>query len=180
MTNRRRVAWAVVILAIAAVLLLRRAERPAKPPAPPAAGHAAPTAAGRDPRIAALIREIPRDQISPIANDLNAPGGTIRHDLDILNAVFEAWRSNFPKEGNPVGENDEITRALVGDNPVHFAFIAPDHPAINSRGELCDRWGTPFRFHQLSGTEMEIRSAGPDRKFGTKDDAEFAPWPKPF
>jgi hypothetical protein len=40
---------------------------------------------------------------------------------------------------------------------------------------LCDRWGTPLRFHQLSGERMEIRSAGPDRKFGTPDDALWSP-----
>jgi hypothetical protein len=41
---------------------------------------------------------------------------------------------------------------------------------INARGELVDYWGTPFFFHQLSGTEMEIRSAGPDRVMWTVDD----------
>jgi hypothetical protein len=132
----------------------------------------------RDPRLAALTAEIPADAISPIANALNAPSGSIRRDLEILNDVFVAWQTNFPADGNPVGENDEITRALAGQNRLHFAFIAPNHPAINDRGELCDRWGTPFRFHQLSGSQMEIRSAGPDRRFATADDVEFAPWPK--
>ena len=41
---------------------------------------------------------------------------------------------------------------------------------INARGELIDNWGTPFFFHQVSGTEMEIRSAGPDMKMWTADD----------
>jgi hypothetical protein len=131
-------------------------------------------------RVAALAGEITPDSISPIAADLNSPDGSPRHDLEILNEVFGAWQTNFPHEGNPVGENDEITAALAGDNRLHFAFISPRHPAINAQGELCDRWGTPFRFHALSGTQMEIRSAGPDRKFGTNDDVGFAPWPKTF
>ena len=113
--------------------------------------------------------------VSHLADDLNAPGGTVRRDLDILNEVFTTWQTNFPHTGNPVGENAEITTALTGGNPARFAFIPRGHRAINARGELCDRWGTPFRFHQLSGTQMEIRSAGPDLKFGTADDAEFAP-----
>ena len=113
--------------------------------------------------------------VSHIADDLNAAGGTIRRDLEILNEVFATWQTNFPREGNPVGENAEITAALAGGNSVRFGFIPPGHPAINLRGELCDRWGTPFRFHQLSGAQMEIQSAGPDRKFGTPDDAEFSP-----
>lgn len=118
---------------------------------------------------------IPADSISPIANELNAPGGSIQRDLQILNEVFVAWQTNFPRQGNPVGENQEITAALTGANGLHFAFVAPTHPAINARGELCDRWGTPFRFHQLSGTQMEIRSAGPDGRFGTADDVQFEP-----
>ena len=41
---------------------------------------------------------------------------------------------------------------------------------INSQGELIDPWGTPYFFHQLSGTEMEIHSAGPDKVMWTQDD----------
>lgn len=127
---------------------------PTPRPAPPAGQPPASTSAG-----------------SPIADQLNAPGGTIAADLKILRDLFFTYQSNFPRLGNPVGENAEITAALLGDNPAKFAFIARNHRALNARGELCDRWGTPFRFHQVSGTQMEIRSAGPDRKFGTPDDA---------
>ncbi len=148
--------------------------------APRPSGPAAMTKTpARNPRLARLAEEIGTDAISPIAQDLNAPGGTIRHDLELLNQVFVAWQTNFPHDGNPVGENDEITVALAGENRLRFAFVAPTHPAINARGELCDRWGTPFRFHQMSGTVMEIRSAGPDRKFGTADDVEFSPEQQP-
>ena len=72
---------------------------------------------------------------------------------------------------NPVGENSEITEALNGGNPKQARFISEESGLrINGRGELVDSWGTPFFFHQLSGTEMEIRSAGPDRKMWTQDD----------
>jgi hypothetical protein len=111
----------------------------------------------------------------PIAAPLNAPGGAIAQDLDIVSQLFEAWQSNFPREGNPVGENAEITVALMGGDRLELALIPKGHRAVNERGELCDRWGTPFRFHQLSGTKMEIRSAGPDRKFATDDDAVWTP-----
>ncbi|MSU47855.1 MAG: hypothetical protein EXS37_01965 [Opitutus sp.] len=112
---------------------------------------------------------------SHLADDLNAPGGTIQRDLEILNELFATWQSNFPRDGNPVGENAEITAALAGENSLKFAFMARSHRAINARGDLCDRWGTPYRFHQISGRQMEIRSAGPDRKFGTEDDAVWMP-----
>jgi hypothetical protein len=111
----------------------------------------------------------------PIAARLNAPGSTIAQDLDVLSQLFENWQSNFPGEGNPVGENAEITAALMGENRLEFALVPKGHRALNEKGELCDRWGTPFRFHQLSGTKMEIRSAGPDRKFATEDDAVWTP-----
>src|SRR5690242_7568431 len=48
----------------------------------------------------------------PIAAPLNQPDSNIRHDLEVLRQLFEAWRSNFPRDGNPVGENNEITAAL--------------------------------------------------------------------
>jgi hypothetical protein len=110
-----------------------------------------------------------------LADELNAPGGDIHHDLMILQDIFIAWRTNYPHDGNPVGENDEITAALTGGNSLKLALIPASHPAINASGELCDRWGTPFVFHQLSGTRMEIRSAGPDRKLYTADDAVLTP-----
>ena len=110
-----------------------------------------------------------------LADGLNASGGDIHRDLMILQDIFIAWRTNFPHDGNPVGENNEITAALTGGNSLQLALIPPNHPAINARGELCDRWGTPFVFHQLSGTRMEIRSAGPDRKLYTADDAVLTP-----
>lgn len=176
----------IIVAAVALVVLVRLvttspgggAAAPTRRAAP-ADRHAAAPAA-RTPKLAALAAQIPPESISGIANELNAPGGSIRQDLEILNAVFVAWQTNFPHDGNPVGENDEITAALAGDNRLHFAFIAPTHPAINAQGQLCDRWGTPFRFHQVSGTDMELRSAGPDRRFGTADDVQFAPAGNPL
>lgn len=110
-----------------------------------------------------------------MAKDLNAPGKTIQEDLRALEGVFLSWQSNFLKEGNPVGDNREITAALTGQNSLHVAFLAPDHPAINADRELCDRWGTPFFFHQESAAKMGILSAGPDRKRGTADDVLLTP-----
>jgi hypothetical protein len=135
----------------------------------------------RDPTTASNPRATSGDGVAsspddfPIAASLNAPNSTIARDVDIVRQIFEAWLSNFPHEGNPVGENADITAALLGDNRLGLALIPKDHRALNSRGELCDRWGTPFRFHQLSGTKMEIRSAGQDRKFLTEDDVVWTP-----
>jgi hypothetical protein len=112
---------------------------------------------------------------SALLDQINQPSGTIQSDLRLMHEVFAAWQTNFPRGGNPVGENAEITRALTGANPLNLVLVPRDHPAINRAGELTDRWGTPFRFHQLAGDRMEIRSAGPDRRFGNEDDAVVTP-----
>jgi hypothetical protein len=73
--------------------------------------------------------------------------------------------------GNPVGTNPEITSQLTGNNPRHINFIDPQPGTrINGLGELVDAWGTPYFFHQISGSEMEIHSAGPDKIMWTSDD----------
>jgi len=171
--------WRVPVMAGVALLGLLLWFYSRTPPAtPPAASGPipalpAPRAVAAAP--VALVPEPPLAGESPVADELNAATGTIQRDLRILNEVFETWQTNFPRSGNPVGENAEITRALAGGNELRFAFVSPGHRAINARGQLCDRWGTPFRFHQLSGQQMEIKSAGPDRTFNTSDDAAFFP-----
>jgi hypothetical protein len=111
-------------------------------------------------------------ETSSLADALNSPAHDVRADLHILTACLANFRSNFPRAGDPVGTNAEITAALTGKNPLRYAVIPPNHPAINRAGELCDRWGTPFFFHAESGTRMTVRSAGPDRKMWTEDDIE--------
>jgi hypothetical protein len=71
---------------------------------------------------------------------------------------------------NPVGTNAEIMRAILGDNPKGAKLGPPDDMVLNGSGELVDHWGTPYFFHQLSATKMEIWSAGPDKRIGTGDD----------
>jgi hypothetical protein len=73
--------------------------------------------------------------------------------------------------GNPVGTNEEITKALNGNNPTHSQFLQEIPGAqIDGNGNLLDQWGTPYFFHQLSATDMEVRSAGPDHIMWTSDD----------
>lgn len=150
------------------------------PTATPGTAPAAPAATTVRPPVltdggpvpdSALIAEPPFEHIEL----LNAPGRTVQQDLSLLNDLFASWQTTFPRQGNPVGNNDEITTTLTGRNALRYAMIPRNHPAINAQGELVDRWGTPFQFHQISGAKMEIRSAGPDRKLYTADDAVFTP-----
>ncbi len=79
------------------------------------------------------------------------------------------------RSGNPVGENSEITPAPMARNRLGYAFIPVGTPEIKAKGELCDRWETPYVFHQLSGERMEIRSTGPDRRLRTADGKVLTP-----
>jgi hypothetical protein len=114
------------------------------------------------------------EERSRLADDLNSPAGDVHSDLRLVNEIFIAYRGATRME-NPVGENAEITAALKGRNKLGYAFIPPDNPAVSSKGELCDRWGVPYFFHQLSGQKMEIRSAGPDHRMWTADDEVLTP-----
>jgi hypothetical protein len=98
-----------------------------------------------------------------------APGLTPSTVMENVRATLRNYSSRFG--GNPVGTNQEITRMLNGANPGQTPFLQGENGlAVNDQGELVDNWGTPFFFHQLSRTEMEIHSAGPDRRMWTADD----------
>ncbi len=72
--------------------------------------------------------------------------------------------------GNPVGENDEITAALLGANPKRLGYLNRNSAYIDAGGRLIDRWGTPYFFHAISAERMEVISAGPDLRHHTPDD----------
>jgi hypothetical protein len=141
---------------------------------PPASGGGAPNLPHANPNPPTPEGAAIVDAPSELADQLNSPSTDIHSDLRTLNAIFVAYRG-ATHTANPVGDNIDITAVLTGRNPLGFAFIPKNHPAINADGELCDRWGTPFFFHQLSGEEMEIRSAGPDHKLWTADDQVLSP-----
>ena len=105
---------------------------------------------------------------------LHAEDGSAAEDVRLLDELFGQYRTAV-KTGNPIGNNREITAALRGRNRLGLRCLADDHPALNDHGELCDRWGTPYFFHQVSATRMEVRSAGPDREMYTGDDVVTPP-----
>lgn len=105
----------------------------------------------------------------PPAGPEVAPGLTPGTVLENVRAVFRQYHLRFGH--NPVGTNPEITATLNGRNPRQVVFLNPeDGLRVNAQGELVDNWDTPLFFHQLSRTEMEIHSAGPDRTMWSPDD----------
>lgn len=93
-----------------------------------------------------------------------------RSEMDEVQIALRDYRTALG--GNPVGTNAEITKALLGDNLKQIKIPLPPGTQLNGSGELCDRWGTPYFFHQLSASRMELRSAGPDRTMWTADDLQ--------
>lgn len=75
----------------------------------------------------------------------------------------------------PVGGNADLAAALRGENPNREVFLRPDHPVFSAGGLLVDRWGTPLVVHPEGWRQIELRSAGPDRKPYTTDDLVILP-----
>lgn len=205
--KRLKLAIAVAVL-IGAVILLVAVEWGAKPvgtdpppPAqtgsstttPPSSSAALPSQQGAPSAAAPVVVEPgptptraffatptappPPEERSTLADELHAPAGSGRRDLEIVASLFSTYTDHFREL--PVGNNAEITASLAGDNTRGLAVIPADHPAINTEGELLDRWGTPYFFHQIGGGLMQIRSAGPDRRMHTADDLVLPPPEEP-
>ena len=156
--NRPQVFWItglLVMLAAIIWMLTRAGEEPAgKAPAPPSAK---PAQVAAPPQIKATLP--PQPDVG-VENEAAA-------DLQRITRLLRDYRTIAGD--NPIGSNAEIAQALAGDNLKH-AKILPDELPRNGSGELVDRWGTPYFFHQLSRNSMEIRSAGSDRRMWTSDD----------
>ena len=107
----------------------------------------------------------------PLAPESPVPppaGRTPENEVQRIQGTVRKYRAAFGE--NPVGSNPEITRALAGKNPTGARFLDESSVTQNDAGEMLDLFGTPYFFHPVSGTIMEIRSAGPDKKLFTADD----------
>lgn len=89
-------------------------------------------------------------------------------DVEQVGFMLRDYRTRMGE--NPVGTNADIMKSVMGGNPKQARLGPPEGQTVNANGELVDRWGTAYFFHQLSKTDMEVRSAGPDRKMWTDDD----------
>jgi hypothetical protein len=89
-------------------------------------------------------------------------------DVDHVGLMLRDYRTRMGE--NPFGTNAEIMKAVMGENPKQAKLGPPEGQKLNAAGELVDRWGTPYFFHQLSKSSMEVRSAGPDKVMWSEDD----------
>ncbi len=69
----------------------------------------------------------------------------------------------------PEGDNAQILKALMGDNPRRMVFFEPaavpkSFDSFNDRGDLIDFWGTPYRFDLTDPKIPRVWSCGKDRR----------------
>lgn len=91
-----------------------------------------------------------------------------QQEVEQVQGMLRDFRTVFGE--NPVGTNAEIMAVLNGGNAKQARLGPPDGQGLNGKGELVDRWGTPYFFHQIDGRHMEVHSAGADKIMGTADD----------
>jgi hypothetical protein len=146
----------------------------AKSPAGSATQKEAPAASSQsNPNVSApaTVPATPAKPLPYIIGSADAPPTNFPPQIVVENMRRAIINYGSTFSGNPVGSNPEIAAALNGENPKQIKFIDPENGLrINGKGELVDSWGTPFFFHQLSATDTEVRSAGPDKIMWTPDD----------
>ena len=78
---------------------------------------------------------------APGAKGSDVSTDVVAIDVDKLTLSLRDFRTIAGE--NPTGTNAEIARALNGGNP-KSARLLPEGQAMNSDGELIDRWGRPY------------------------------------
>ncbi len=113
----------------------------------------------------------PRRVATSLAAKLNAPDSTAAEDVVVLHGMLRQYlRFLKDRQARPIGNDSDLARVLIGNNPMKLVILPPDHPALGADGRLRDRFGTPYFIHPRGHLAFEIRSAGPDRKLFTDDD----------
>jgi len=94
-----------------------------------------------------------------------------QNDLTLMSRLMDNSRLLLKSAANrPLSANEDWADFLRGKNSARERFLPDNHIALNTKGQLVDRWRTPLFFHALGGGGFDIRSAGPDRKLWTEDD----------
>jgi type II secretory pathway pseudopilin PulG len=83
-------------------------------------------------------------------------------DMENLFSGLQQYKENVGSF--PVGNNAEVVKALLGQNPKKLIILVGRKNELNERGEFVDPWGTPLRIY-FSDKGVLVRSAGPNRRF---------------
>ena len=105
--------------------------------------------------------------------DTNLPP---QNDLTLMSRLMDTTLLLLKGAANqPLAANEDWAALFRGQNAARERFLPDHHAALNSQGQLVDRWGTPLFFHALGGGRYEVRSAGPDGRLWTDDDLHRNP-----
>lgn len=84
----------------------------------------------------------------------------------MLESAFLMMKDQIPSFSG----NQELVIILQGKNPSGMKFLSSSFPYIDQEGQLLDRWRKPLFFHRISGSSIDVRSAGPDGIMWNGDD----------
>ncbi len=91
--------------------------------------------------------------------------------LQIDNA-FVTYGVEYDDHLPPAKDQAGLIKNLTKDNPRGIVFLSLEAKDINAQGEALDAWGTPLHMTVVDSQHLEIRSAGPDKTWQTKDDLD--------
>ena len=97
-------------------------------------------------------------------NSFRVSARTARFNEDVDDLLYSLQNRKEYTGTYPMGNNADLVRALSGNNPQKVIVDIGRRKNLNSKGELVDPWGTPFRIY-FSGDGVLIRSAGPNKRF---------------
>lgn len=109
--------------------------------------------------------------VPPYPEAVSLGDGRLSHEqeIQVLHRLFDLYIEALG--ALPAGENNaQIMNALRGNNVRDLGLFPFEHSRLNKEGQLLDGWGSPYFFHLVSQTRIEIRSAGPDKLLFTEDD----------
>jgi hypothetical protein len=157
------IAIAVVVLILWTILDKREDSPP--PASEPAASSKAPATQAHVPTAAERLVEGYADPATPPSEDLKKVHRVITGYFSVVKDA-----SRFP-----IGGNADLAAALRGENPNRETYLPEEHPLFSKDGLLIDRWGSPLVVHPEAWTQLELRSAGPDKIAYTADDLVVKP-----
>ena len=135
--------WLLVLLLLAALAVWWRA-RPAGAPAVSVAPRAVvssppPAASPAPPLVGDRLLQGYADPARPPERDLAAVALVMENFLLLNKGAAQ----------RPLSANEEWAAALRGLDGRSERVLPDDHPVLNRRGQLVDRWGTPLFFHSV-------------------------------
>jgi len=166
MKRGRVVMVVVILLAVAGIMVWWKAGMREKvagaPPVPPRSQVPVVPA---EPRAGERLLE-------GYGDEATAPIEDLRKLHHVLGGYFSVIKdpSRFP-----IGGNADLAAALRGENANREVFLPAGHAIFSKDGLIQDRWGTPVIVHPEGWRQIELRSAGPDKKPYTEDDLVILP-----